>query len=83
VKSSILPLDDEMDFETEGETVSEEPNNEMLESETNVVHIDGWKEATMDGPKQTQLLKMQGHNLTFCQMLSPSIILVYLSMMSS
>jgi hypothetical protein len=26
---------------------------------------------------------MQGHNLTFCQMLSPSIILVYLSMMSS
>jgi hypothetical protein len=47
--------DDEMDFEIEGETVSEESSNEKSESdsETSGTSVDGWKEVTM-GQQETQ-----------------------------
>jgi hypothetical protein len=81
-----IDSDDGMDLEIEGETASEELSSEMSESEseseTSVLRVDGWEDMTWvtRNPRHTRLLKMQGHNLTFCQMQSPWIILFYFSM---
>jgi hypothetical protein len=69
-----------MDLEIEGETASEESRNEKSESEseseTSGASVDRWKEVTVAtrNPRHTCLLRMQDHNLTFCQMQSPWII---------
>jgi hypothetical protein len=54
-KELDIDSDDEMDLEIEGETVSEGSNNEMLESEneseTSVMHVDGWEDMAMGDKK--------------------------------
>jgi hypothetical protein len=65
-----------MDLEIEVETASEESGNEISESERVkqvLLRVDGW----VTKPRHTHLLKRQGHNLTFCQMHSLWIILVF------
>jgi hypothetical protein len=83
-----IDSDDEMDLEIEGETVSEESSNEIWKVKMRVKQVfcilmggKTWHWATRN-PRHTHLLKMKGHNLTFCQMQSPWTILVYFSLMS-
>jgi hypothetical protein len=65
--------DDEMDLEIEGENASEESSTKCQKVKVKVrvkqvlLLVDGW--ATRK-PRHTHLLKMQGHNLNFCQMKS-------------
>jgi hypothetical protein len=83
-----IDSDDEIALEIEGEAASEESSNEMSESEseseTNVLCVGGWEDVTMGDkkPKARTFTKMQGHNLTFCEMQSPWIIFYYCSVMS-
>jgi hypothetical protein len=76
-----IDSDDQMDLEIDVETAvrNRATNCQKVRVKQVFLHVDGW--ATRK-PMQTYLLKMQGHNLTFCHMLSPWIILVYFLMMS-
>jgi hypothetical protein len=65
----------------EGETVSEESNNGESESDsesaTSGTNVDWWKGVTLgDKKSKAYIVRLQGHNLTFCRMENSWIILV-------
>jgi hypothetical protein len=64
-----IDSDDEMNLENEGQSVSEESSNasseSQCESETNVVHIDGWEDVTVGDkkPKAYTFTRNRAHGL--------------------
>jgi hypothetical protein len=77
-----IDSDDEINLEIEGDTASEELSIKMsmrVRVKQMLLMLMGGKtrQWVTRNPTHTHLLKMQGHNLTFCQMQSPWIILFF------